>query len=783
MSCAVCSSNVEKAVKGVKGTKNVSVNLLTNTLTLDGDFEYKDIKTAIVKAGYEIDEGETENNEVSLLKRRFLLSLVFSLPLMYLSMGHNMFNFPVPFKPVINGLMQMLLCIVVMIINRKFFINGLKAVLKRTPNMDTLVSMGSMASFLYSLSLIVDIQNPNLHDLYFESSAMILTLITMGKMLEAISKGKTTNAVKALTELAPSTATIIIDGEEKAVLASEVKENDIFVVRPGESLPVDGVIIEGESAINETMLTGESTPADKKAGDKVFAATINQSGFLKCRATKVKEETLLASIIKMVNDASGTKAPIARLADKISSVFALFVIIVAVIVFLCWMLFDYGFAFALKRAIAVLVISCPCALGLATPVAVMVGNGIGAKNNILFKNAEALEETGKAEVVVFDKTGTITEGTPRVTDVIGEEELIKIACTLEQKSEHPLAKAITDYAKQKGVKADETTDFVAHFGKGVSAKVGETLLTGGNYSFVKSIADIPDDLKQKADSLSESGKTIMFFAKDNKALGIIAVADKEKKDSKTAVNDLKKMGIKVVMLTGDDEKTAKAIADDVGIDTVISRVLPDEKEKHIRKLKENNKVIMVGDGINDAPALTSADIGIAIGQGTDIAIDAAQVILMKSDIYDTVKAIYLSRKVLKNIKENLFWAFIYNVISIPIAAGALYVPFGISLSPMLGAMAMGLSSVCVVSNALRLNLIKLNKKENKKMEKTMIIEGMMCQHCEKRVKDTLEAIAGVKEAIPSSKQSNAVVILEENVDDSVLKTAVENQGYTVKEII
>ena len=729
-----------------------------------------------------------------------LFVLVF---LMYVSMGHVMWGFPVPKaldgNYVAIAIIQLLLSALIMVINQKFFINGFKGLLHRSPNMDTLVSLGSAASFVYSVyALLAMTFTPEhaehyMHELYFESAAMILVLITLGKMLEARSKGKTTDAIKSLMKLAPKTAVIIKDGKEQTVDIEAVTKGDIFVVRPGENIPVDGIVIEGHSAVNESALTGESVPVDKNVGDTVSAATINQSGFIKCEATRVGEDTTLSQIIKMVSDAAATKAPIAKIADKVSGVFVPAVISIAVVVFIIWMLVGQTFGYALARAISVLVISCPCALGLATPVAIMVGNGVGAKNGILFKTAVCLENAGKTQIVALDKTGTITRGEPCITDIIpvssaSDEELLSYAVSLEHGSEHPLAKAIVNYAEEKNIASFAVEDFEILPGNGLAAKYCGEELVGGNMNFISTKAEISDDTKAVAENLAQEGKTPMFFSYGSKLLGIIAVADTIKEDSPNAISELRGMGIRVVMLTGDNEKTARAIGKQAGVDEVIAGVLPDGKEAVIRKLQANGKVAMVGDGINDAPALTKADVGIAIGAGTDIAIDSADIVLVKSRLSDVPAAIRLSRATLRNIRENLFWAFIYNVIGIPLAAGA-FVAFGLTLNPMFGAAAMSLSSFCVVTNALRLNLFNIrstkrdkkikNKKEKKPMEKTLKVQGMKCPHCEGRVKKVLEALPEVTEAIPDRKAGTVKVVLSADVADSVLKETIESNGYKV----
>ena len=816
MSCAACSARVEKAVLKVDGVTSVSVSLLTNSMGVEGTASEAEIIKAVKNAGYgaslktnhKNDKTSRKNDysdalkdmETPLFKRRLWSSVVFLIILLYFSMGHMMWNWPLPSfydnNHVAMGLTQMLLTIIVMVINRKFFVSGFKSLVHKAPNMDSLVALGSGSAFVYStyaLFAMTDAQTKGdieavmsyMHEFYFESAAMILTLITVGKLLEARSKGKTTDALKSLMSLEPKTAVIIKEGAETEISVGQVKKGDVFVVRPGESIPVDGIIIEGNSAVNESALTGESIPVDKMEGDLVSAATVNQSGFLKCEATRVGEDTTLSKIIQMVSDAAATKAPIAKVADKVSGVFVPSVITISVITIIVWLLLGKGMGFALARGISVLVISCPCALGLATPVAIMVGNGVGARNGILFKTAASLEETGKTQIVALDKTGTITCGQPKVTDIlpngVTSEELISIAYYLEKKSEHPLAKAIVEYAENEfGIqKCEEVSDFASLPGNGLSVVWNKNRLVGGNYSFISTKADIPNEVKIKSEKLSEEGKTPLFFAMDSRFIGMIAVADVIKEESPQAIQELKNMGIQVVMLTGDNERTAKAIGNKAGVDEVIAGVLPEGKESVIRTLKEKGKVTMVGDGINDALALTRADIGIAIGAGTDIAIDAADVVLMKSKLSDVPAAIRLSRATLKNIHENLFWAFIYNVIGIPLAAGVWIPLFGWELNPMFGAAAMSLSSFCVVTNALRLNLFN-KKQEVNKMEKKMIIKGMMCGHCEATVKKTLESLDGVTQAIVSHEQGTAVVTLSKDVADDILKKAVEEKDYVVE---
>ena len=826
MSCAACSARVEKAVSGVEGVSSCSVNLLTNSMGVEGSASPEAIIAAVEAAGYGAsrkgaakasspvaEEDALRDRDTPVLKRRLLSSLGFLLVLMYISMGHTMWGFPLPAfldgNPVALGLMELLLAAIVMLINKKFFTSGFRGLLHGAPNMDTLVALGSGVSFAYStvalFAMTAAVQRGDaagahalLHDLYFESAAMILTLITVGKMLEARSKGKTTDALKSLMRLAPQTACVERGGKELSVPIDEVVRGDVFLVRPGESIPVDGVVLSGVSSVNEAALTGESIPVDKAAGDRVSAATVNQSGFLRCEAERVGEDTTLSKIIKMVGDAAATKAPIAKLADRVSGVFVPAVIAVALVTFAIWLLLGKAFGYALSRAIAVLVISCPCALGLATPVAIMVGNGVGAKNGILFKTAVSLEEAGKAQIVVLDKTGTVTNGEPVVTDLlpaegVSGEELLAAALSLEKKSEHPLARAVTTYAAERGTEGREVEDFSALPGNGLRARLDGEELLGGSLAYISSLVSVPPELRERADALSEKGKTPLLFAKGGELLGVIAVADTVKDDAAEAVRELKGMGIHVVMLTGDNARTAAAIGAQVGADEVISGVLPDGKESVIRSLQQRGRVAMVGDGINDAPALTRADIGIAIGAGADVAIDAADVVLMKSRVRDIPAAIRLSRATLTNIKENLFWAFFYNVVCIPLAAGA-YARFGLTLSPMIGAAAMSLSSFCVVSNALRLNLRNIydpgrdkaikktlgkSDKEETPMTKTMKIEGMMCPHCEARVKKTLEALEAVSSAEVSHVSGSAVVTLAAPVEDEVLKKAVEAQGYDV----
>ena len=836
MSCAACSSRVEKAVLKVPGVTSCSVSLLTNSMGVEGTASEQEIIKAVADAGYGASKkgegaAKTQSSSASAgedmlkdrttpaLKKRLIASLGFLIVLMYFSMGHMMWGWPVPGfmkdNHVMMGLLQMLLTITVMVINQKFFISGFKGLIHRAPNMDTLVALGSGASFVYStyaLFAMTDAQMHGdmdavmsyMHDFYFESAAMILALITVGKMLEARSKGKTTDALKGLMKLAPKTAVVIRAGKEVQVSIEQVQKGDCFVVKPGENIPVDGEVIEGNSAVNESSLTGESIPVDKAVGDKVSAATVNQSGYLKCRATRVGEDTTLSQIIQMVSDAAATKAPIAKIADRVSGVFVPMVITIAVLTIIVWLIAGQSIGFALSRGIAVLVISCPCALGLATPVAIMVGNGMGARNGIMFKTAVSLEETGKMQIVALDKTGTITSGEPKVTDIIPaagvtEEVLLKYAYALENKSEHPLARAILEKAKEENAGIEEVTGFQALPGNGLTAILDGHTLYGGNHTFISSKVSVDGDIQKKAEKLAEEGKTPLFFGNGERLLGVIAVADVIKEDSPQAIKELQNMGIHVVMLTGDNERTAKAIGQQAGVDEVIAGVLPEGKEQVIRKLKEKGKVAMVGDGINDAPALTRADMGIAIGAGTDVAIDAADVVLMKSRLSDVPAAIRMSRATLRNIHENLFWAFFYNIIGIPLAAGVWYPLFGWKLNPMFGAAAMSLSSFCVVSNALRLNLFKMydaskdkklkakkekkrSKKEDKTMKKIMHIEGMMCGHCEAAVKKALEALPQVDEAVVSHEAGTAELTLNAEITDDVLKKTVEDKDYTVTSV-
>jgi len=839
MSCAACSARVEKAVKAVPGVTSCSVSLLTNSMGVEGTASASAIVKAVQEAGYgaspkaaaaETPSAELDalaDHETPRLKKRLIASLVFLAVLMYFSMGHMMWGWPLPHwfdgNHVAMGLAQLLLAGIVMVINQKFFISGFKGLLHRAPNMDTLVALGSSASFLWSTYALFAMTRAQVDgndalvmhymmELYFESAAMILTLITVGKMLEARSKGKTTDALKSLMKLAPQTATLLREGAEVTVSIAQVKKGDLFVVRPGENIPVDGLVLEGSSAVNESALTGESIPVDKTAGDKVSAATTNQSGFLKCEATRVGEDTTLAQIIRMVSDAAATKAPIAKIADTVSGFFVPAVISISVLTTLVWLLLGREFGYALARGISVLVISCPCALGLATPVAIMVGNGLGARNGILFKTAASLEAAGRTQIVALDKTGTITSGEPRVTDIlpaegVSESELLTLAASLEQKSEHPLAKAVLAYAETETIACPDVTDFAALPGNGLSARLDGMEIYGGNAEFIATKASVPAELQAEAARLAAEGKTPLFFGGAGRLMGVIAVADTLKEDSPRAIRELQNMGIRVVMLTGDNQRTADAIGRQAGVDEVIAGVLPDGKEAVIRRLQESGKVAMVGDGINDAPALTRADTGIAIGAGTDVAIDAADVVLMNSRLSDVPAAIRLSRATLRNIHENLFWAFIYNIIGIPLAAGV-FIPFGLTLNPMFGAAAMSLSSFCVVSNALRLNLFdvhstkhdraaknaaslpavsaqpaavanKESTKEDTAMKKTLKVEGMMCGHCEARVKKALEALPEVDEAVVSHEAGTAIVTLNAEVADDVLKKAVEDQDYPV----
>lgn len=810
MSCAACVTRVEKAVLKVSGVTSCAVSLLTNSMGVEGNFSVDDVISAVADAGYtasfkgqkaKADESDMfKDRETPALKKRLWSSVVFLVVLMYFSMGYVMWNFPLPAffqsNPVAVGIVQLILTMIIMFINRKFFISGIKSAVKLSPNMDTLVALGSGASFIYSLYALFAMTHAQamgnflhashyLHEFYFESAAMILTLITVGKMLEARSKGKTTDALRGLINLAPKTAIVKRNGEEVEIPVSDVLVGDIFVVKPGGSIPVDALVVSGITSVDESALTGESVPVDKASGDSVYAATVNKSGYIECRAVKVGEDTALSQIIKMVSDAASTKAPIAKIADKVSGMFVPAVILIAVLTLIIWLLVGQTGGYALARAISVLVISCPCALGLATPVAIMVGSGVGAKSGILFKTAQSLEMAGKVKTVVLDKTGTITNGEPCVTDVIANNDrLLEYAAALENRSEHPLSKAVMQYAQALKIAVGDVTDFRAVAGKGLTAKLGGHSLYGGNLDFISEVCEIPSDTKLKAESLSNDGKTPLYFAKDNEFLGLVAVADTIKEDSAQAIKQLQKMGLRVIMLTGDNEKTARAIGEIAGVDEVIAGVLPDGKENVIKRLQEKNSVAMVGDGINDAPALTRADVGIAIGAGTDIAIDAADVVLMNSRLTDVASAIHLSQKTLKNIRENLFWAFIYNIIGIPLAAGVFVHLFGWSFDPMIGAAAMSLSSFCVVTNALRLNFVKLFGAENKKgkvskMKKTIKIEGMMCPHCEAHVKSALESIDGVESATPSHKDGNAVVVLTKDVADDILKSTVEAQGYKV----
>lgn len=817
MSCAACSARVEKAVSGVSGVTSCSVSLLTNSMGVEGSASDADIIKAVKDAGYGAsvkggskdsapDDDALRDTETPAMVKRLIASLVFLVILMYISMGHMMFGAPLPSfmegNHVMMGLAQLILAAIVMVINQKFFINGFKGLIHRSPNMDTLVAMGSAASFVYSTWALFAMTDAQLHggteaaakymhEFYFESAAMILTLITVGKMLEARSKGKTTDALKGLMKLAPKTAVIFVDGEEREVPVEQVKKDDIFVVRPGESIPVDGVITEGESAVDESALTGESIPVDKNVGDEVSAATINQAGFIRCRASRVGEDTTLSQIIKMVSDAAATKAPIAKIADKVSGVFVPAVISIAVITLIVWLILGKTVGFSLARAISVLVISCPCALGLATPVAIMVGNGVGAKNGILFKTAVSLEETGKVRIVALDKTGTITQGEPSVTDIIAadgtdEEKLLTIANSLEKKSEHPLAKAVIKYCTEKNISSEDASDFMAVAGNGLKGTIGGSEVYGGNFSYISGLCSMSETVNATYEKLTSEGKTPLFFAENGHLLGMIAVADIIKEDSPKAVRELQNMGIHVVMLTGDNERTAKAIGAQAGVDEVIAGVLPYGKENVIRSLKKKGKTAMVGDGINDAPALTSADMGIAIGAGADVAVDAADVVLMKSRLSDVPAAIRLSRATLRNIRQNLFWAFIYNIIGIPLAAGV----YGLQLNPVFGAAAMSLSSFFVVTNALRLNFFKLHDSSHDKRiatelndapsetnEKTVSVKGMMCGHCEARVKKALEDINGIDEAIVSHEKGTAIISLSSDVSDKTIRKAIQDAGY------
>ena len=837
MSCAACQAHVEKAVSGVDGVEACSVSLLTNSMSVTGTADSSKIIKAVEDAGYGASkegsgdktkgslfadmEAQLEDHETPVLKRRLISSVIFLLILMYFSMGASMWGWPVPSFLEMNmtgiGIIEMLLSGIVLVINKKFFVNGFKALLHKGTNMDTLVAMGSGISYIYSVVTLLHMTTVHSHeaqmalmdDLYFESAAMILTLITIGKLLEAISKGRTTNALKGLLNLQPKTAVLVRDGNEVSVPVEEVRVGDIYVVRPGGSIPVDGVIIEGDCAVDESALTGESVPVDKQAGDLVSAATINKTGFIRCRAEKVGEDTTLAQIIKMVSESSGSKAPIARIADKVSGIFVPAVLIISAIVFVIWMITGVPLGDSLTRAIAVLVVSCPCALGLATPVAIMVGNGVAAKNGILFKTSASLEQTGKADIIVLDKTGTITSGIPKVTDIItaegvSENELLKDAFSLEQGSEHPLGRAVTDYCASLGMTAGQIEDFKVFAGNGLEGRSEGRMIRGGNLGFISKSCKADPELIAKANSLSEQGKTPLFFESEGQLIGIIAVADTIREDSAEAIDEFKKMGLYTVMLTGDNRKTADAIGKTAGVDLTVADVLPGDKERVVKSLQKYGKVIMVGDGINDAPALTSADIGMAIGAGTDIAIDAADCVLMKSGLKDAAAALRISRRTITNIHENLFWAFIYNVALIPVAAGA-YTAFGVTMSPMLGAAAMSISSFTVCMNALRLNLIKpfdpkhdraksdvrsraneiekefkdINTKETLKMEKTISIEGMMCGHCEATVKKALEALDGVISADVSHDKGTAVVALEKDISDEILTKTVEDKDFKV----
>lgn len=822
MSCAACSSRVEKAVKDLDGVTSCSVNLLTNSMLVEGTASEQEIIKAVENAGYGAetadkkiksisDDNELKDTETPALVRRLISSLVFLIVLMYFSMGHAMFGLPLPSflenNHIAVGIIQLLLSLAVMVINQKFFISGVKGVLHRSPNMDTLVALGSSASFGYSVFVLFVMTgaqvNGNLqavseymHDLYFESAAMILVLITVGKMLEARSKGKTTDALKALMNLAPKTAIVLKDGKETEVSVSQIKKGDVFILKPGSAIPVDGTVIEGVSAVDESALTGESIPVDKVQGTFVSAGTMNKSGYLKCEASRVGEDTTLSQIIRMVSDAAATKAPIAKIADKVSGVFVPVVIGIAVVTFIIWMLTGEAVGFSLSRAISVLVISCPCALGLATPVAIMVANGVGAKNGILFKTAASLETAGKVNTVVLDKTGTITQGKPKVTDIITtnaftQNELLTLAYSLESKSEHPLAVAVIEKCKELSIISNAVESFESHSGHGVSGLINGKKAVAGNYKFIESFSKSDIEFKEKVESLSREGKTPLWFVYDGELVGIIAVADVIKEDSPKAIEELKNMGIRVVMLTGDNVNTANAIGGQAGVDEVVAGVLPDGKEKVIRDLQKNGRVAMVGDGINDSPALTRADVGIAIGTGTDIAVDSADVVLINSRLSDVPAAIRLSRATIRNIRQNLFWAFVYNIVGIPLAAGIWYPIFGLTLSPMFGAAAMSLSSFCVVSNALRLNLLNIHNsnrdkkiksksiKEEKTMEKVVKIEGMMCTHCEARVKTILEEMSEVDSAVVSHESGTAILTLNSEVSDDKIKSIVEAQGYKV----
>ena len=807
MSCAACSARVEKAVSAVSGVTSCSVNLLTNSMVVEGIASEKEIIDAVEGAGYGVLKEKHKNSyddETRAMKKRLFYSICFLLPLIYFSMGHVMWGFPVPKviagNHVLIGIIQLILTMIIIVINKKFFANGFKGVVNKSPNMDTLVALGAGASFIYSVYALVVmavVQNEGdfvlaahyIHELYFESAGMILTLITLGKMLEARSKGKTTDAIKGLMSLTPKRATIIVDGTETVVAIDLVKKGDVFVVRPGERIPVDGVVIEGESAVDESALTGESIPVDKGKGDSVTAATINRFGFIKCEATSVGEDTVISQIIRMVADAAATKAPIAKMADKVSGVFVPVVIAIAIITTIIWLISGQTVGFSLARGISVLVISCPCALGLATPVAIMVGSGVAAKNGILFKTSAALEETGRVKIVAMDKTGTITEGKPEVTDIIPAEEtnqefLIEVALSLEEKSEHPLARAIVKKADELGVKGKEVEEFKILPGNGLKATMDGKMLLGGNEKFIRNYIELTSDILNTAEKLAKEGKTPLFFAFDDMFMGLIAVADVIREDSFDAIDELKQMGIKTVMITGDNERTAAAIGKQAGVDRVYAGVLPDGKETLVAELQKTGKTIMVGDGINDAPALTRADIGIAIGAGTDIAIDAADVVLIKNSLIGIPTTIRLSRMVLRNIRQNLFWAFFYNAVGIPLAAGIFIPAFGVGLSPMFAALAMSLSSFCVVTNALRLNSFKKAYKNRgiKKMEVTLMIEGMMCMHCEARVKKALDETKGVINADVSHEKGMAVVSADSDVSGEDLKRIVEGQGYTVTSV-
>ena len=813
MSCAACSARVQKAVENVSGVTSCSVNLLTNSMIVEGDADANEVISAVKKAGYGAtsenekvvsDNNGTKESKDNSLLFRLVFSLLFLSALMYISMGHVMWGAPLPSflldNPVGLGIIELILAAIIMVINQRFFINGFKGIIHFSPNMDSLVAIGSMSAFLYSTVLLfqmtsmtdIHIMHEMMHGLYFESAAMVLALITLGKLLESVAKGKTTNAIKSLIELTPKTANIIKNNIETTVYVTDVRVSDMFIVRPGEAIPVDGIVLDGKSSVDEAALTGESIPVDKEIGDSVFAGTINRFGVLRCSASSVGEDTAISQIIKIVNEAAATKAPIAKIADKVSGVFVPIVTLIAIVTLVIWGIISRDFGYSLARAISVLVISCPCALGLATPVAIMVGSGVGAKNGILFKNATSLEALGKIKTVALDKTGTVTEGYPRITDVIcangmNEGEFLQIAVSLEMNSEHPLARAICEYGEQNGIKGSSVTDFEYLIGNGIKAKIDERSFYAGNYELVSRYVVIPDEFISYAKNFAENGKTHIYFADSDKILGIIALADAVREDSKRAISELKNMGITVVMLTGDNPQVAKAIGKEVGIDDTIAGLKPEDKENKIRELQENGRVCMVGDGINDAPSLTRADIGIAIGSGTDVAIDSADVVVVKNRLSDVVSAVRLSRSVTKNIYENLFWAFGYNIIGIPLAAGVFIPMLGWELEPMFGAAAMSISSFLVVSNALRLNFVKLNKdivveRKKKEMKKTIFITGMMCMHCEARVKKLLENTDGVMSAEVSHKDGKAIVTLSKDISDGTLKGIIEADGYTVTEI-